>query len=537
MKNISKFFLAVSVAAVSMTSLNSCIEETQTTEVATADQIERSASATEGLLMAMPAYFNRVWDEDSHWSWGYGAQMRIRDLMAGDIGSSMANYNHFSYWETNRYQGEGYLFPQFTWNYYYGFVLAANGLIGNVNEETATDDMKGYLGAGYAFRAMLYLDLARLYEFLPNDKTSNINKDGNDVTGLTVPIVTDTTTMAAATNNPRAKKDDMKAFILSDLDKAEQLIPMLTDTKGKVLPNLACVYGLKARYYMWIEDYANAKTYARKAIDASGLSPMTEEQALNTATGFNVTGPWMWGAQQTKNDDTVQTGIINWTSWMSSESTFGYCGTGTGLTTVVDAKFYDRISDTDWRKLEFKAPKGSPLEKKVRYANPTIGSSEDYAELTMVKFRPGNGNISDYITGGSTAYPIMRVEEMYFIEAEAAAHINDADGQALVNSFMQQYRDPNYKTNLSGDALVEEIVFQKRVELIGEGLSFFDIKRLNYPVVRGYEGTNHYEQARLNTETRPAYMNFVMVRTEGNNNSAVNGWNNPDPSDVYTPWN
>jgi hypothetical protein len=31
-------------------------------------------------------------------------------------------------------------------------------------------------------------------------------------------------------------------------------------------------------------------------------------------------------------------------------------------------------------------------------------------------------------------------------------------------------------------------------------------------------------------------MNYVMVRTEANNNKAVNGWNNPDPSDLYDVW-
>jgi hypothetical protein len=157
-------------------------------------------------------------------------------------------------------------------------------------------------------------------------------------------------------------------------------------------------------------------------------------------------------------------------------------------------------------------------------------------DYTMVKFRPGNGNADDYMTGSSTAYPIMRVEEMYFIEAEAAAHQNAAQGQQLINDFMKNYRDPNYNTTKSGDDLIEEIVFQKRVELVGEGQSFFDIKRLNLPVTRGYAGTNFVATARFNTTTRPAWMNLVMVRTEKNNNPAVDGWNNPDPSDCYKVW-
>jgi hypothetical protein len=261
---------------------------------------------------------------------------------------------------------------------------------------------------------------------------------------------------------------------------------------------------------------------------------MSQEQCLNTTTGFNVTDPWMWGAQMTTEDDVVQTGIINWTSHVSDESTFGYCGVATGLYNVADKNFYERISNTDFRKLEFKAPEGSPLADKVSYVNKAYAA--DFDDYTMVKFRPGNGNADDYMTGGATAYPIMRVEEMYFIEAEAAAHQNAAQGQNLINEFMKTYRDPQYNTTKTGDELIEEIVFQKRVELVGEGQTFFDIKRLNLPVTRGYEGTNFIATARFNTKGRPAWMNLVMVRTEKNNNPAVDGWNNPDPSDVYPVW-
>ena len=126
----------------------------------------------------------------------------------------------------------------------------------------------------------------------------------------------------------------------------------------------------------------------------------------------------------------------------------------------------------------------------------------------------------------------MRVEEMYFIEAEAAAHLNAADGQTLINNFMTTYRDAEYNCTATGNDLIDEIVFQKRVELWGEGHTFFDVKRLNMSVTRGYPGTNWYDLTRLNTNGRPAWMNFVIVRTEANNNQGLVGMNNPDPSDL-----
>lgn len=81
--------------------------------------------------------------------------------------------------------------------------------------------------------------------------------------------------------------------------------------------------------------------------------------------------------------------------------------------------------------------------------------------------------------------------------------------------------------------MVEEIVFQKRVELWGEGHTLFDIKRLNYSVTRRYDGTNFRNETAFNTVGRPAWMNMVFVQTEGNSNSAMKDWNNPEFASLF----
>lgn len=102
---------------------------------------------------------------------------------------------------------------------------------------------------------------------------------------------------------------------------------------------------------------------------------------------------------------------------------------------------------------------------------------------------------------------------------------------------MKTYRDPSYTcTVTSTDDVVEEIIFQKRVELWGEGQTFFDIKRLNYSVTRGYTGTNHMASETFNTNGRPGWMTWVITLQEENGNSGVRGYNNPDPSGLYNPW-
>lgn len=198
----------------------------------------------------------------------------------------------------------------------------------------------------------------------------------------------------------------------------------------------------------------------------------------------------------------------------------------------IDASLYARIKDTDFRKRVWKAPAGSPLEGQTPYIDPTIDGY--LPAYTGVKFRPGNGNMNDYTVGSASAYPLMRVEEMYFIEAEAAAHLNASEGKTLLEDFMQNYRDESYVCENAD--IIDEILLQKRIELWGEGTTFFDIKRLDLSVTRGYPGTNWTDASRFNTDGRPAWMNFCIVITEENNNAALRGYENPDPSGCYQAW-
>lgn len=518
--------------------LTGCIEETEPMNgTATAGQIQGNAQASEALVNALPATFNDIFLRGEHYSFGYGGIMHIRDVMTGDMATVQSNYDSFDAFARVRGMGPRYVYMQYVWNYYTGFILSANNIIKNINETSANDPQKGQLGLGYAFRALCYLDMARMFEFLPNEKfPSGKNAEGVDVTNLTVPIVTEKTTIEESRKNPRVTREKMFEFIKSDLNKAETLIPNYKSS-NKAMPNLACVYGLKARLYMWVEKYDSAQIYARKAIDASNLTPMTKEQSLDTKTGFNQSTPWMWASSQTADDATVKSKLVNWTSFLSNESEWGYTSYG-GPVIMISRDMYDRLSDTDWRKLEFRAPDGSALAAQNTYCDDQYkpGGDQELPKYASLKFRPGNGDVKNNTVGAATSFPIMRVEEMYFIEAEAAAHQNPTQGKTLLVNFMRAYRDANYSTTASTkDAVVEEIVFQKRVELWGEGQTFYDIKRLNYSVKRAYTGTNFKETARYNTNGRPAWMNFCIIRNEGNNNDVLLTTNNPDPSGLYEP--
>ena len=545
MKKINKSIYGVLIAGLTLSAMTSCIDEAEPRSGSvTQKMLEESASATTAAVNGLPAYGKSVWDKGAHWSYGISAIMRIRDVMADDYVVVDHDYNQFSPWAATIFLGPSYLLGQFVYSYYYNYVLASNLVIGAVNPDKATKEQLGNLGLGYAYRAANYLDMARMYEFLPTDvDPACTNEQGYNVKNLTCPIVTDTLGEKASRNNPRATHEEMFKFIESDLNNAEKYIVNLTSNRNNTLPDLAVVYGLKARLYMWNEDYAKAKEYARKAIDTYGGTPMSEDDATDTKKGFNDITKWMWGAQYTTEDRAVKFGIINFTSFASNETVFGYAGAGP--MNMIGKSFYDRISDTDWRKTMWKAPAGSPLEAKNKYVDSKMemknGVMEDVSKFKKriptygsLKFRPNQGNYAESSIGVVSAYPLMRVEEMYFIEAEAAERLAPGTGITLLENFMKTYRDPQYA--YTGSNAIDEILFQKRIELWGEGLSFFDIKRANVSVTRGYTGTNFFEEWRFNTNGRPAWMNFCIVNLEENDNPAVSGKNNPDPSKAYKPW-
>ena len=545
MKRYIKSIMTVGLFSLALVN-TSCIEETEPTEYATQEQAERSSSATKAQAMAIPAQFG-VMDEDYvddytwHAAFGYPSMMIIRDIMGNDMGFPTSSYaSHFYRFGSCQNLGGQYIYAAYIWTYYYKLIQTANALINVVNPANASSDQLGYLGAAHAVRAMAYLDIARMYEFLPNEKTTSINADGNDVTGLTVPIVTPTMTESEARNNPRAPKAKMVAFIQDDIAKAKMYIGNISDRLNRTLPDLACVYGLEARLDLWIEDYPAAAIAAQNAIAASGMTPLTEAVATDKASGMNTPSQFMWCVNLVKESNAVQSGIVNFISWMSNQTTFGYTGAATGQYMICDKNFYDRISSNDWRKKWWQAPEGSPLRdqtEKNHIEYLTATDQEGLPTYAAIKFRPGQGNTEDYNVGTAVATPLMRVEEMYLIKAEAEAHSNPAIGLATLTDFMKNYRNPSYTTKATTEAdVVDEIIFQKRVELWGEGQIFFDYKRLNMSVNRGYAGTPFFNLLRLNTNGRPAWMNLVISVSEYQDNQAVNHWNNPDPSDLYTKW-
>lgn len=527
--------------------LSSCIEETfPEGGNVTTEQVGDSPFAMNSLASSIPTILitNYIGIGD-HFDFGYPGIFGATDRLAGEVfpvSSNLPGGNQYlDRWQAYLYPGDmsglsasGYASPFFYLNYYQ-FIYAANEVISIAG---GSDDGGVPLGIAKAYRALFYLDLARLYDPLPAKapERPSYESELEAVKGLTVPIVREGATLEELENNPRATREEMFEFIFEDLGEAERLLADY-QPESKNMPSLAVVYGLYARAYLWLggfdETYANIPTgteaykkaaeYARKAIDASGCSILTEAQWLDPKTGFNtINSAWMLGMHQTT--DTVLNNLLSWAAHMSLEAVYGY---GYGAQPGISVFSYERLSDTDFRKKSYVTADRS-YDAAKDYMSLTEEEFQTVAPYASYKFHTNGGEKSNYTVANVVDVPVMRVEEMYLTEAEATAHYDEATARTLLTSFMA-HRDPNY-TIPASYTLVDEIIFQKRIEFWGEGIIFYDMKRLNMSMHNGDAGSNAPSMAQLSTDGRAPWWNCVIPLSAVQQNIGLSGKNNPDPT-------
>ena len=231
----------------------------------------------------------------------------------------------------------------------------------------------------------------------------------------------------------------------------------------------------------------------------------------------------------------------SFTSYVSSETEFGIAGLQTDSAyREIDKQLFSEINNSDWRRATWVAPEDAGKSSAAtKYT--TLLTASNFAHLPAyagLKFKPAGGNMSDYKAASAVDIPLMRVEEMYFIEAEATAFAQGLKaGQKLLEDFMNTYRcdvtsdnpKPFKCTSTDTWRFERELLTQKRIEFWGEGVVYFDYKRLLMDFNTAYNGSNtdyYYQQTNDAGYVHP-YMNFCIPNSEVQNNKGI--VNNPDP--------
>ncbi|MBQ7387863.1 MAG: RagB/SusD family nutrient uptake outer membrane protein [Paludibacteraceae bacterium] len=452
-----------------------------------------------------------------HSDFGYASLAIIMDANGQDVTCPSSGYNWFS--RSFSYADRVYTSAEclMTWKVYYKIIRAANAVLGVAPADAEDDILKAYRGQALAARAFAYLNMAQLYQF---KYKGNENKP-------CVPIVSENMTSEQQMKNPRATVQEVYDSIMSDLNEA---VTLLNNYKrsDKSMIDQAVAYGLRARANLVQENWAEAAADAKQALEVSGATPYTlAEVSKPTFTSADANSV-LWANIITETNDVVTSGIINWPSHVSSLFSDGY--TGVGAYKSISVLLYNKIADTDvrkgwWLNEEF----DSPLLSSDIYSGWKKDNAEACGYLGNVKFGVYQDNMVNLVAASD--WILMRAEEMLLIQAEGLAMSGEvADAKTALENFVKTYRDPSY-TCQAADAktLQDEIWLQRRIELWGEGFSFFDIMRLEKPITRKENGESSYPDAwQFNIPAKSQILLYLIPRSEIESNQGIDeSQNNP----------
>lgn len=453
---------------------------------------------------------------------GYPSVMLFTDSNGFDFVSQDNGYN----WLTNSMEYSDRISSsdeaKIVWNTLYKMVYTANNVIASIDPNAEGTTLKFYLGQALAARAFDYWVLAQLYQFNYADHKSS----------PCVPLVTEVNAETVSVDGcKRSTVEEVYARITTDLNKAIDLLTAAREAglkrSDKRYIDLSVAYGLRARVNLTMEKWADATSDAENAIKYSTATPYSRE-AVSVPTMYDSNdAAWMWGIVIAKSDRVVTSGIINWPSHMGSLN-YGYAEYCGGR--QINKKLWNSIPDSDVRKGWWLDEDTISKNLKADYQYFVSSKSVGYPAYTQVKFAPYNNVVENSVNANDI--PLMRIEEMYLIKAEGEAMGGSAvTAKNTLENFIKIYRDPNYICTATGTSgMQEEIYRQRRIELWGEGLSWFDIMRLKKPVDRRGGG---YPDASM-VFNIPATDNILLWRIPESEIQAnpllSNGDNNPAAS-------
>lgn len=368
------------------------------------------------------------------------------------------------------------------WSVLYAVIYNTNAILANIDdvqgEQTKKDEIKGQ---ALIMRARCYFDLVRLFQH-----TYGIAKDKPAVPLRLQPTIDE--------EIARATVEDVYKQIISDLKTAELLLD------GFARPNIgyydvdvACF--LLANVYLTMNNWADAQQYANKIRSKYPL--MTIEQYRDGFTTINE--EWVLGYAQTTEDSSRDnlTVYYNYNQWPDIPSSDA----------LYPAEHFVKLMEGDSRALFMEHP-----TKKGKFA--------------MTKFY-------DYRT--STPYGDMidyRAAEMYLVEAEAAARQgNTAVALAVLNQ-VQDARKAIRSTSANQQELLAAILLERRKEMYGEGLDYWDIKRLQLPIKRSIALGHELD---LNLPANTNILTLMIPDQEVQNNKAIVQNPNPSEEPVFKP--
>ncbi len=421
----------------------------------------------------------------------------IGDNLAGYL-IHTANANNLGW--RNTMQWNDHTIPtsltnELLWYHRYNIIAHANLLINGIADSgfPETPELNEILGQAYTYRAYAYLSLVQHY--------GRGYLIGNPSSDPGVPLLF--STESPFTSQPRSTVQEVYNQIDSDLTAA---ITAFENGGGRVGSgavaksqlNINTAYGLRARMAMSTGDWATAASASRSARDGF---PLMDEAAWMSGFNSNTLSEVIWGS----NVIAAETTFFRSYFYLAS-NTFN----GSQIRNnpkAADRRLVDAIPATDFRRNVFlpDAPNSntSAANGEGGWANNTnpLYTTEEEFDAAIATIKSTYGLVSGHNTHPYMHFKLkqanpgsidpddviyMRSAEMYLNEAEAELMMgNLAAAQAVLQELVST-RDTGFDatTFTTTDALMDEIKFQRRLELWGEGFGYTD-------KIRWDEGIDH----------------------------------------------
>lgn len=501
-KIINKLFAGSLLAGMMLVS--SCAGDYLDTAPTDSTGATDAVGTTANAMKALNGIAKIMTTQHSYFGGGFAGENNIM-IQYESYPSENYNYNYYASGWSPIFNQEFHtrtnsIYDAYAWYYYYTIAGNANTILANIDNAEGTEAERNFVKASaLTFRAYAFEKLVHYYCWRWQDSNNGASQ------GIVLRLDESTGGQGYAT------LAETYAQIYKDLDEAIMLFEqsgMDRNASQVWMPNINVAHAIYARAALTKQDYTKALTEAKLARQNYPLMSNAEYHA-----GFcNPTSEWIFGSFGSAQEN-------NWYwSYGTQYACNGYYANAAGAANgagSIGRELINRIPNNDARKALFltedKFPgynfnDGSAMD--LGYGILGMGDDEKKADALWEEaaaycqkmavsgleapYQAGymylGGQLKFYVfdTPGVSYLPFIRSSEMVLVEAEANYFLNDetAARAALVELNATSGRNPEYTCDKSGEALWNEIMDYRELELRGEGFAWSDYKRWNRDIVR-----------------------------------------------------
>lgn len=338
------------------------------------------------------------------------------------------------------------------WSAAYAALNRINVVIKGVQGSSLPDAVKtNYTAEARFLRALTFYSLVTLY--------ARPFWDGNgDKPGII--LYTEPQTTSGGNDKARATVAETYTQILQDLDYAEQNLPLTYSSSAlnvtRAHRNTAIA--LKTRVYLSMRRYADVITAANKIVSAT--APFTATSGVQHRLEPTIASVFGAGGSTPENIFSFPFTAIDWP------------GTQNSLQAYYSPSSVTPAGNGDYAL--------SPAANGI-LNNPNWPSTDARRGLLLTS---GAQTWLRKQTAVTDNVPVIRYAEVLLNLAEALARTNSLDVRAiaLLNAVRKRSDASVTLVPLTADELIDAILLERRIELLGEGFRSLDLLRLGQPL-------------------------------------------------------